>query len=43
VAYGLVSNLSRPSGKVTFFTITLGPKRLELLRELLTPSLPADH
>src|SRR5262245_14126125 len=38
VAYGLVSNLSRPSGNltgVTFFTITLGPKRLELLRELL--------
>src|SRR5258708_33271430 len=34
----LVSNLSRPSGNltgVTFFTITLGPKRLELLRELL--------
>ncbi len=38
VGYGLVSNLSRPSGNltgVTFFTITLGPKRLELLRELL--------
>src|SRR5262249_2480653 len=38
VAYDLVSNLSRPSGNltgVTFFTITLGPKRLELLRELL--------
>jgi putative tryptophan/tyrosine transport system substrate-binding protein len=38
VAYGLVSNLSRPSGNltgVTFFTIALGPKRLELLRELL--------
>src|SRR5262249_887490 len=36
--YDLVSNLSRPSGNltgVTFFTITLGPKRLELLRELL--------
>jgi ABC-type uncharacterized transport system substrate-binding protein len=38
VAYGLVGNLSRPSGNltgVTFFTIALGPKRLELLRELL--------
>jgi putative tryptophan/tyrosine transport system substrate-binding protein len=38
VGTGLVSNLSRPSGNltgVTFFTITLGPKRLELLRELL--------
>jgi putative ABC transport system substrate-binding protein len=38
VSYGLVSNLSRPSSNltgVTFFTITLGPKRLELLRELL--------
>jgi putative ABC transport system substrate-binding protein len=38
VGSGLVSNLSRPSGNltgVTFFTITLGPKRLELLRELL--------
>ena len=38
VAYGLVGNLSRPSDNltgVTFFTIALGPKRLELLRELL--------
>jgi putative ABC transport system substrate-binding protein len=38
VGYGLVSNLSRPSENltgVTFFTITLGAKRLELLRELL--------
>ena len=38
MAYGLVGNLSRPSGNltgVTFFTIALGPKRLELLRELL--------
>ena len=37
VGSGLVSNLSRPSGNltgVTFFTITLGPKRLEMLREL---------
>jgi putative ABC transport system substrate-binding protein len=38
VRSGLVSNLGRPSGNltgVTFFTITLGPKRLELLHELL--------
>jgi putative ABC transport system substrate-binding protein len=38
VGYGLVTNLGRPNGNltgVTFFTITLGPKRLELLRELL--------
>ena len=38
MAYGLVGNLSRPSDNltgVTFFTIALGPKRLELLRELL--------
>ena len=38
VGYGLVTNLARPSGNmtgVTFFTIALGPKRLELLRELL--------
>jgi putative ABC transport system substrate-binding protein len=38
VRSGLVSNLSRPSGNltgVTFFTITLGPKRVELLHELL--------
>jgi ABC-type uncharacterized transport system substrate-binding protein len=37
VSYGLVGNLGRPEGNVTgvtFFTITLGPKRLELLREL---------
>jgi putative ABC transport system substrate-binding protein len=37
VGYNLVSTLGRPSGNVTgvtFFTITLGPKRLELLREL---------
>jgi putative ABC transport system substrate-binding protein len=38
VRSGLVSNLGRPSGNltgVTFFTITLGPKRVELLHELL--------
>ena len=36
VRYGLVSRLNRPNANltgVTFFTITLGPKRLELLRE----------
>src|SRR5262249_24673344 len=38
VGYRLVSNLGRPDGNmtgVTFFTIALGPKRLELLRELV--------
>jgi putative ABC transport system substrate-binding protein len=38
VRYRLVGNLARPEGNVTgvtFFTIALGPKRLELLRELL--------
>ena len=37
VASGLVSNLARPDANVTgvsFFTTALGPKRLELLREL---------
>jgi putative ABC transport system substrate-binding protein len=37
VGSGLVSNLARPEANVTgvsFFTTTLGPKRLELLREL---------
>jgi putative ABC transport system substrate-binding protein len=37
VAQGFVSNLARPEANVTgvsFFTTTLGPKRLELLREL---------
>jgi ABC-type uncharacterized transport system substrate-binding protein len=37
IASGLVSNLARPEANVTgvsFFTTTLGPKRLELLREL---------
>ena len=36
VRYGLVNSLNRPHANltgVTFFTITLGPKRLELLRE----------
>ena len=45
VGSGLVSNLSRPSGNltgVTFFTITLGPKRLELLRELLPARSPCS-
>jgi len=38
VGYDLVNALGRPTGNVTgvtFFTITLGPKRLELLRELV--------
>jgi len=37
IASGLVSNLARPEANVTgvsFFTTALGPKRLELLREL---------
>jgi putative tryptophan/tyrosine transport system substrate-binding protein len=37
VASGLVSNLARPEANITgvsFFTTTLGPKRLELLREV---------
>jgi putative ABC transport system substrate-binding protein len=38
VGFGLVTNLNRPDGNVTgvtFFTASLGPKRVERLRELL--------
>ena len=38
-SFGLVSNLNRPEGNVTgatFFTASLGAKRQELLRELVT-------
>jgi putative tryptophan/tyrosine transport system substrate-binding protein len=41
VNQGLVSNLARPDANITgvfFFTSTLGPKRLELLRELAPKS-----
>jgi len=43
VDFGLVSSLSRPEGNitgVTFFAGELGPKRLELLRELSPQSGP---
>ena len=38
VAFGLVTSFNRPDGNITgatFFTAGLGPKRLELLRELV--------
>ena len=38
VAYGLVASMSRPGGNVTgtsLFTSALGPKRLEILREVV--------
>jgi putative ABC transport system substrate-binding protein len=43
VDFGLVTSLGRPEANVTgvsFFSNELGPKRLELLRELLTQSGP---
>jgi putative ABC transport system substrate-binding protein len=42
VRFGLVSNLSRPGGNitgVTFFTASLGPKRVEWLRELVPKAM----